>query len=79
MHNDHNIDISGVLMDPLTIFIIIAFIGAFASLVLGLVSMRRGGEYDEEHSGQYMRARVVSQGIVAFFILMALITRWMEL
>jgi hypothetical protein len=66
-------------MDPLTIFIIVAFIAAVASLFLGLVSMRRGGEYDEEHSGQYMRARVVSQGIAAFFILVALIARWMDL
>jgi hypothetical protein len=63
-------------MDPLTIFIIIAFIAALVSLVLGLGSMSRGGKYDEEHSGQYMRARVVSQGIAAFFILVALIARW---
>jgi len=66
-------------MDPLTIFIIIAFIAAVASLFLGLGSMTRGGQYDEEHSGQYMRARVISQGVAAFFILMALITRWMGL
>ena len=64
-------------MDPLTIFIIIAFIASVASLVMGLGSMRRGGAYDEEHSGQYMRARVISQGIAAFFILVALIASWM--
>jgi hypothetical protein len=66
-------------MDPLTIFIIIALIAAVISLVLGLGSMSRGGEYDEEHSGQYMRARVVSQAVAAFFILVALISRWLGL
>ncbi len=66
-------------MDPLTIFIIIAFLAAAASLVLGVVSMGRGGEFDEQHSGQYMRARVIAQGVAAFFILVALIARWMGL
>jgi len=66
-------------MEPLTIFIIIAFIASAGSLVLGLVSMTRGGEYDEEHSGQFMRARVISQGVAAFFILVALIAHWMGL
>lgn len=66
-------------MDPLTIFIIIAFIATVASLGLGLSSMVRGGDYDERHSAQYMRARVISQGIAAFFILVALVTRWLGL
>ena len=64
-------------MEPITVFIIIAFIASVVSLVMGLGSMRKGGDYDEEHSGDYMRARVISQAIAAFFILIALVSHWL--
>ncbi len=43
------------------------------SLLLGLVSMVKGGEFDKKHSGRLMRARVTLQGVaLALFALAVL-------
>ena len=48
----------------------LATIGA---LGMGIGSMVRGGEYDREHSTQYMFARVGLQGVTLALLLIALL------
>ncbi len=59
-------------MDVLKIIIILALLATIVSLFMGVVSMGRGGEYDEKHSNQMMRARVVFQGVALLLMLVAL-------
>ena len=59
-------------MDVLKIIIILALLATIVSLFMGVVSMGRGGEYDEQHSNQMMRARVVFQGVALLLMLVAL-------
>ena len=59
-------------MKSITILIILALVATIISIVMGIGSMARGGEYDDKHSGQYMNARIIFQGIAALLLLMAL-------
>lgn len=59
-------------MKIITILVILALIATVISIVVGVGSMIRGGEYDDKHSGQFMNARLVFQGIAALLLLMAL-------
>jgi hypothetical protein len=59
-------------MSLLTILILLALGATVASLVLGLYSMERGGEYDRVHSTRYMAARVGFQGLTLVLLLIAL-------
>ena len=62
-------------MQPiLTVFIPIAVGITFLVLVVGVVSMLRGGKFDAKHSNRLMRLRVIAQLVAvllmgAFFLL----------
>jgi hypothetical protein len=59
-------------MELLTLLIIAALLATIASLVMGIWSMGHGGEFDEKHSNQLMRARVGFQGLALVLLLVAL-------
>jgi hypothetical protein len=60
-------------MNLLTILILLALGATIVSLVLGLYSMERGGEYDRVYGTRYMAARVVFQGVALILLLIALV------
>jgi hypothetical protein len=60
-------------MKILTILVILALLATVASMVVGVGSMIKGGEYDDKHSGQFMNARIIFQGIAALLLVMALV------
>jgi hypothetical protein len=59
-------------MDLLSFMIILALLATVGALGAGVVSMVRGGEYDEKHSTQLMVARVGFQGAALVLLLVAL-------
>ena len=59
-----------VTMTVLTI--VIALLATVGTLLWGIVSMAKGGEFDQHHSHQLMFARVGLQGITLLFLLIAL-------
>ena len=59
-------------MDLLTVFIVLALLATIGSLVTGVISMGRGGQFDEEHSTQFMSARVILQVFAIILILASL-------
>lgn len=59
-------------MDALALLIILALIATIVSLVTGVVSMGRGGEFDQKHSNQLMWSRVGFQGIALILLVAAL-------
>jgi len=58
-------------MNILTVFIIVALLATIVTLGIGLSSMAHGGEYDKEHSEQFMFARVGMQGITVILLIAA--------
>jgi len=58
------------LLNVLVVIALLATVGAFA---LGIRSMARGGDFDLEHSEQYMYARVGLQGAAVLLMLLALL------
>ena len=59
-------------MDPLTVLIVLALAATVAALGTGIVSMVRGGEFDQKHSTELMFARVGMQGAAVILLLLAL-------
>ncbi len=59
-------------MNGLMMIVIIGLFVTVAILFAGIISMGRGGEYDQIHSTQLMFARVSAQGITALLIFIAL-------
>jgi hypothetical protein len=59
-------------MDLLTIVILLALAATAVSLVLGIISMERGGQYDSEHGTRYMAMRVGFQELTLVLLLVAL-------
>ena len=58
------------------IVIVGAMIAAVGALLLGVVSMAKGGEFNERYGNKLMRARVALQGLaIVLFILFMLIYR----
>jgi high-affinity Fe2+/Pb2+ permease len=62
-----------------TVFFIlmsIAMVAVVAILLLGVLSMAKGGEFNRKYGNKLMRARVLCQGLaIAFFILAILASR----
>lgn len=58
-------------MTILTGAIILALIATMVALGMGLMSMAQGGHYDEEHSEQFMFARIGFQGLAFVLLLIA--------
>jgi len=52
--------------------ILVGLLATFASLVAGLITMGRGGEFNRKHGNRFMRYRLIAQagaviGIVGVF------------
>ena len=58
-------------MDIFTGVIILALLGTIVTLGMGLSSMAHGGEYDKEHSEQFMFARIGMQGVTLLLLVVA--------
>jgi hypothetical protein len=52
--------------------IILALLATIAALGVGVVSMMRGGDFDQKHSTQLMYMRVGCQGAALVLLLIAL-------
>lgn len=59
-------------MQLFTLFVFIALFATVVSLALGVISMMRGGEFDQAHSTQYMGARVGFQALTLVLLMLAL-------
>lgn len=59
-------------MSLLSLMIVLAALATVGALGAGIVSMVRGGEFDEKHSTQLMVARVGFQGAALVLLLVAL-------
>ncbi len=58
-------------MSLLHIMIALALVATVAALGLGIASMAHGGEFDRQHAGQFMTARVALQGLTLVLLLVA--------
>jgi len=56
----------------LTTVVILAAIATAIVLLMGVRSMAHGGEYDRQHSGGLMTARVALQGVAFVLMLIAI-------
>ena len=61
-------------MSIITFFIILAFLGTFAVLIAGGLSMVRGGKFDALHAEEFMEGRVIMQAITLSLIIIAVLT-----
>lgn len=50
-------------MSPIELFIVVALLATIAVTIAGIVSMSRGGEYDETHSNGLMVTRCCVQAL----------------
>jgi hypothetical protein len=55
----------------MTAIIVLAALATAAALGMGIVSMLRGGEYDREHAGQFMTARIGLQAATLALLVIA--------
>ena len=60
-------------MNILTTIIILALLATIGALVMGVVSMARGGEFDRQHSTQLMFARIGFQALALLLLVAALL------
>lgn len=51
----------------------IAMIAVFASLVIGIFAMVKGGEFNKKHGNKLMRLRVTLQGLALLLFTLAFI------
>ncbi len=56
------------------IAMIIAMFLTLAILVVGMVAMTRGGDFNAKYGNKLMRARVIMQGIAIAFFALAVLT-----
>lgn len=56
------------------ICMIVAMFSVLGILILGLVSMIKGGEFNEKYGNKLMQARVMLQGCALAFFALAFIT-----
>ena len=59
-------------MSVLSTMIILALLATVGALGVGVVSMMRGGDFDQKHSAHLMYARVGFQGAALVLLLIAL-------
>lgn len=60
-------------MNMIDILIFLALFSTIGALAIGIGSMVRGGEFDRQHSGQFMSARVGLQAATLVLLLLALL------
>ena len=58
-------------MSTTTILIILALLATVGALATGLVSMMRGGKFDQQHMDQFMFSRVGFQLLTLILLLIA--------
>ena len=58
-------------MTILNIVIMLALLATVVALGAGIWSMAHGGKYDEEHSEQFMYARIGLQGLTLVLLMIA--------
>lgn len=46
-------------MDAIIIFVVIAFVATFLTMLAGGISMVRGGQFDMLHANEFMQGRLV--------------------
>ena len=59
-------------MDGVNFIIFFAFLATIAVLIVGQVSMARGGKFDDDHSVELMGVRTLLQFLVFMLILISL-------
>ena len=59
-------------MNPITVLVVLAMIATAVSLILGIRSMEKGGDYDQTHSTRFMLLRVGFQLLTLVLLLFAL-------
>lgn len=69
---DHRFVETGEEVKFVTTIVLLALVATALSLIMGLYSMSRGGEFDRVHSTQYMVLRVGSQAAAFLLLLLAL-------
>jgi hypothetical protein len=58
----------------MVVLIIIALVCVVLSLMIGVISMAKGGEFNAKYGNLLMRARVVSQGVAVVLLLIMMMT-----
>ena len=57
-----------------TITMIIAMLAVLGVLVIGIVSMVKGGEFNKKYGNKLMQARVMLQGLALLLLFLAFVT-----
>lgn len=58
-------------MSPIAFLIILGVLATVVAMVGGGISMARGGTYNDQHSFQWMEARMVFQAITLLLLVIA--------
>ena len=51
-----------------------AMLAVLATLVVGIISMTKGGEFNKKYGNKLMRLRIILQGIALFLFAIALLS-----
>lgn len=62
-------------MNFLTILIVLALIGVLGVLITGIISMFRGGEFNDKYSNKLMQMRVIFQFVAVILMGLAFMLR----
>ncbi len=63
----------GVMESGLTVLVFVGLAATFAVLVVGVLAMLRGGEFNRKYGNKLMRARVIVQGLTILVLLVAFV------
>ncbi|MBT3906190.1 MAG: HIG1 domain-containing protein [Rhodospirillaceae bacterium] len=58
----------------MVVLIVIALTCVVLSLMIGVISMAKGGEFNAKYGNLLMRARIISQGIAVVLLLIMMMT-----
>lgn len=59
-------------MNAIVFFIVIAFLATFIMLMVGGVSMVRGGKFDLSHANEFMQGRLLLHAVTLGLIIIAI-------
>ncbi len=59
-------------MNVLTLILVAALLATITVLLMGIVSMARGGQFNQQHSHEFMFARIGLQTLVVILLLVAI-------
>ena len=60
-------------MNAIVFFIIVAFLATFIMLMVGGVSMVRGGQFDLSHANDFMQGRLLLHAVTLGLIIIAIL------